>query len=131
MLYHSLTDRTLTRSFADAVKQAAWLGRFVHELHAGRELEAMYALADLLVGPHRGQLMPHWEACQTAAIKAGARTGGISGSGPSSFWVCRNDADAQAVAKALAALMDGEGMEHHLHLTSISTQGAHVVPQPH
>ena len=120
-----------TVPLADAVKQAAWLGRFVHELHAGRELEAMYALADLLVGPHRGQLMPHWEACQTAAIKAGARTGGISGSGPSSFWVCRNDADAQAVAKALAALMDGEGMEHHLHLTSISTQGAHVVPQPH
>ena len=113
-----------------AVHQAAWLGRLVHDLHAGHELEAMYALEDLLVGPHRGALMPHWEACRTAAREAGARAGGISGSGPSSFWVCRSEEEAQEVCNALGQVMAAQGMEHHLHLTSISSQGAHVVPQP-
>ena len=116
---------------SDAVNQAAWLGRFVHDLHAGNELEAMYALEDLLVGPHRGALMPHWDACQTAAKDAGARAGGISGSGPSSFWVCRSAEEASEVAAALQRVMSAQGMDHHLHVTTISTQGAHVVSQSH
>lgn len=111
----------------DAVHQSAWLGRFVHDLHEGNELEAMYALEDLLVGPHRGRLMPHWEECRNAAMGAGARAGGISGSGPSSFWVCRNADDAAAVARSLEDVMNRLGMSHHVHLTTISNQGAHVV----
>ena len=58
----------------------------------------MYALEDLLVD-HRGALMPHWDACQTAAKDAGARAGGISGSGPSSFWVCRSAEEASEVGQ--------------------------------
>ena len=54
-------------SLADATHQAAWLGRFVHELHSGNDVEAMFSLADLLVAPHRGPLMPHWKECQQAA----------------------------------------------------------------
>jgi homoserine kinase len=112
---------------SDAVHQAAWLGRLVHDLHAGNELEAMYALEDLLVGPHRAVLMPHWAECQKAARAAGARAGGISGSGPSSFWVCRNAEAASDVATALAQVMNAHALDHHLHLTQLSTQGAHVV----
>jgi len=111
----------------DAVHQAAWLGRLVHDLHAGNELEAMYALEDLLVGPHRAALMPHWAECQKAARAAGARAGGISGSGPSSFWVCRNAEEATHVSTALAQVMNAHALDHHLHLTQLSTQGAHVV----
>lgn len=110
-----------------AVNQAAWLGKFVHELHAGNELEALYALEDLLVGPHRTPLMPHWEDCKRAALYAGARVGGISGSGPSSFWICRTEEEASSVAEALASTMNGHGMAHELHLTQPSEQGAHVV----
>ena len=91
----------------------------------------MYALEDLLVGPHRGALMPHWDACQTAAKDAGARAGGISGSGPSSFWVCRSAEEASEVGAALQRVMSAQGMDHHLHVTTISTQGAHVVSQSH
>jgi homoserine kinase len=111
----------------DAVHQAAWLGRLVHDLHAGNELDAMYALEDMLVGPHRAALMPHWEDCQKAARAAGARAGGISGSGPSSFWVCRSAEEASDVAGALAQVMNAHALDHHLHLTQLSTQGAHVV----
>lgn len=118
-------------ALGDAVRQAAWLGRFVHDLHSGDELEAMYALEDLLVGPHRGPLMPHWQSCQEAARSAGARAGGISGSGPSSFWVCRSESEAADVAASLQSVMSAHGMDHHVHLTTISTQGAHVVPQSH
>ena len=114
-------------SLSDAVHQAAWLGRLVHDLHAGNELEAMYALEDLLVEPHRAALMPHWAECQTAARAAGARAGGISGSGPSSFWVCRNAEEASDVATSLAQVMNANALDHQLHLTQLSTQGAHVV----
>merc|ERR1712224_466781 len=55
---------------ADAVKQAAWLGRFVHELHAGRDWRRCMRLPTSWWGRIVGQLMPHWEACQTAAVKA-------------------------------------------------------------
>ncbi len=112
-----------------AVKQAAWLGKFIHELHAGRELEAMYCLEDLWVGPHRSPLLPSWEATRVAALRAGARAGGISGSGPSSFWVCLSAADAQCVADALAEVMNAAELSYHLHVTTLSTQGAHVVSQ--
>ena len=111
-----------------AIRRRGW-GVLCTNCMQGQELEAMYALEDLLVGPQRGQLMPHWEACRTAAREAGARAGGISGSGPSSFWVCRSEKEAQEVSNALGQVMAAQGMEHHLHLTSISSQGAHVVPQ--
>lgn len=110
-----------------AVNQAAWLGKFVHELHAGNELEALCALEDLLVGPCRTPLMPHWEDCKRAALEAGARVGGISGSGPSSFWICRTEEEATSVAEALESTMKGHHMAHELHLTQPSEQGAHVV----
>ncbi len=111
----------------DAVNQAAWLGRLVHDLHSGNELEAMYALEDVLVGPHRAPLMPHWMECQKAAQNAGARAGGISGSGPSSFWTCRSADEAQEVARALGEVMTNVNLDHHVHVTQLSTQGAHVV----
>ncbi|MDA0728348.1 MAG: homoserine kinase [Bacteroidetes bacterium] len=113
----------------EAVKQASWLGKFVHELHVGRELEAMYCLEDLWVGPHRSPLLPCWDATRSAAMNAGARAGGISGSGPSSFWVCLSASDAQRVAAALSEVMNVAKLSHNLHVTTLSTQGAHVVSQ--
>ena len=97
------------------------------QLHSGNDVEAMFSLADLLVAPPRGPLMPHWEECQQTARRAGARAGGISGSGPSSFWVCRSAEEAGDVAQALGGVMAHHGMAHNLHTTTISSQGAHVV----
>ena len=110
-----------TVPLADAVKQAAWLGRFVHELHEGRDWRRCMRLPT---------------SCGATSWPIDARLGSLPNRGHE--WVPALEASAEAVlpvlgvpqrrrcsscGQALAALMDAEGIEHHLHLTS-TTQGA-------
>ena len=74
----------------DAIHSSAWMGRFVQSCYTN-DLEGFsHSLKDLLVGPYRKPLLPAFDKCEQAAINAGALTGGISGSGPSSFWVANS-----------------------------------------
>jgi homoserine kinase len=112
---------------ADALHQMAKLGRFVHCCHSGDALDAALSLEDVLAEPHRIPLQPHYRAVQRAAIAAGARAGGISGSGPSSYWVSLDRTTAKDVGQAISAALDEAGMGHQVHISSISSRGAHVL----
>lgn len=111
----------------DALSQMARLGRFVHCCHAGDSLDAALALEDALAEPHRIPLQPHFTAVRRAALGAGARAGGISGSGPSTYWVTLDRPTADNVGRAISAALDQAGMGHEVHVSSISTRGAHVL----
>jgi homoserine kinase len=105
---------------------AAWMGRFVHACHQRDARGAARSLRDLYVGPARAHLIPALTDCREVALKSGALEGGISGSGPSSFWVCLDQASAQSVSDALSRVMRDHQLEWRCYVTQISTQGAYV-----
>jgi homoserine kinase len=96
-------------------------------LHEGHDEDALTSLQDLLIEPHREALLPAYRACQEAALAAGALAGGISGSGPSSFWVCLTSEAAVRVAAALRAVMNANNQPCRVYTTPISVRGACVV----
>ena len=114
-------------SLKDASAKAAWFGAFVAACHRGDGTAAAYALEDLLVGPHRSQLIPHFDEVRTVAFEHGARAGGISGSGPSTFWVTLNPTAAEAIKQALSELMRRHSIPCSIHISAISGQGAHCI----
>ncbi len=65
-----------------------------------------------------------WEP---AAMNAVALIVGVSGSGPSSFWVANSKENADAIAKALEVVMKSESVDCRIHVATVSNLGAHAV----
>lgn len=110
-----------------AVDQARWLATFVAACFRGDTVGALYSLEDLVVGPARQGLIPCYAGLRQAAFEHGARAGGISGSGPSTFWLTLDDASANAIATAGTRLYAQAGIPVAVHRTLLSPQGAHVI----
>ena len=111
----------------DALHQMAQLGHFVHCCHTGDSMEAAFALQDVLAEPHRIPLQPHYPDVKAAALQAGARAGGISGSGPSSYWISFDAQTAQSVGEAISNVFLLKGLDHHVHVGRIASRGAHIL----
>ncbi|MDG1051473.1 MAG: homoserine kinase [Planctomycetota bacterium] len=114
-------------ALGDALGQMARLGHFVHCCHTRDAQAAALALEDVLAEPHRIPLQPHFRGIRQAAMDAGATAGGISGSGPSSYWVSLSASTARAVGEAVSAAFTSHGMEHHVHVGRVAERGAHVL----
>lgn len=113
-------------SLAAASASVAWMGRFVDACHRRDPREAALALHDLYIGPARAHLIPALSQCRDAALHAGAISGGISGSGPTSFWVCLDRESAQRVERALGGVMRDHQLQWSSYLTQPSALGAHI-----
>lgn len=110
----------------DALGQMAQLGRFISALHCGDDSKAARLLSDRLVEPCRIPLQPEYYAVRSAAISAGALGGGISGSGPSTFWVAPDQETAQSIGAAIAAVFEAADTANQVHITKLSARGAHI-----
>jgi homoserine kinase len=64
---------------------------------------------------------------RSVAMQHGARAGGISGSGPSTFWIARNEKECAQVASALKDFMQSMHMDCDVHQTRISSRGSRVI----
>jgi homoserine kinase len=106
-----------------------WMGHFIHACHLGDSLTAAQALQDLFIGPARTPLIPKLEECRAAALKVGAISGGISGSGPSSFWICLDQMVAAQVENVLVKVMREADIDCKTYLSEIASQGAYAVSQ--
>ncbi|HHZ81185.1 MAG TPA: homoserine kinase [Flavobacteriales bacterium] len=116
-----------TVSLSLAIEAMGWMGRFVQTCYENDIEGFAHSLKDVLVGPHRQPLLPSFVECEKAAYAEGALGGGVSGSGPSSFWVMNSEEIALKVAEALGNVMKGVGVEYNVHVTRVSNQGAHAV----
>jgi len=110
-----------------ALDQMAQLGHFVHCCHTSDAMEAAFALKDVLAEPHRIPIQPHFMEVQYAAMEAGARAGGISGSGPSSYWISFDNNTAEGIGQAISKVFLQQGMDHHVHVGRIANRGAHII----
>lgn len=117
----------LSVSLEAAAKQASWMGMFVAACYRDDSEQAALALEDLLIAPHRKKLIPYFQHIEKIAIESGARAGGISGSGPSTFWLATSEVDALAVVRALKAFMIQNDAPFQLHRAQIAQRGAHII----
>jgi homoserine kinase len=117
-----------TVPLADAIRQWANLGAFVHGLHRSDFALIARALEDTIAEPRRAALVPGLADIKRAAAGAGALGCGLSGSGPSLFALCASPLIAADVAAAMtAAVRSAIGGDRQTYISSIAPRGAHVI----
>lgn len=75
----------------------------------------------------RKALVSGFDGVVEAALRTGAATAGLSGSGPSVFALCRGDETARRVADAMAAAFGTRGVSADTLVSVVSAEGARPV----
>jgi homoserine kinase len=114
-------------SLNKAITQWANVGSLVHALHTEDYGLLSKSLDDVIVEPHRSQLIPHFNDIKQTALDHGALGSGISGSGPSVFSLCKGENSAKQVQKAIEALYLKTGIAFELYVSKINTKGVKIL----
>nr|WP_321247132.1 homoserine kinase [uncultured Psychroserpens sp.] len=111
----------------DAITQWSNVGSLVHALHTNDYELLSRSLTDVVVEPHRSQLIPHFDSVKQTALDNGALGCGISGSGPSIFSLCYGNENAQKVAKAITNIYSETGIPFEVYVSEINTKGIKIL----
>ncbi|MDO7173573.1 homoserine kinase [Mariniflexile sp. AS56] len=114
-------------SLTNAITQWANFGSLIHALHTSDYSLIQKSLHDVIVEPFRSQLIPHYNDVKTAALKAGALGGGISGSGPSIFTLSKGIESAKKVADSMNDVYSKTGIAFDIHISKINTEGVKII----
>lgn len=85
------------------------------------------SLEDVIIEPVRSILIPGFDEVKNKSIEAGALGGGISGSGPSIFMLCKEENTAVEVENIMKDIYDTTGLAYYTYVTTINTQGIKVI----
>lgn len=107
----------------NAITQWANVGSLVHALHTSDYSLIKDALNDVVIEPHRKQLIPHFDAVKTAVLEVGALGCAISGSGPSIFALSKSEGTAKAVQSAMQQVYSKTDIQFETYVSKINTQG--------
>jgi len=110
----------------DAVTQWANVGGLVAGLYTENYDIIGNSLVDIIVEPHRKKLIPFFDEVKQAALENGALGAGISGSGPTIFALCKGDAIAEKVYRAIESTYKKTGIEFHIYNSKIINNGVTV-----
>jgi len=108
------------------VEQSANLAGFIAGCYRGDHDLIRRSMADMLIEPHRGPLIPGFSAVCDAAEAAGAMGCSISGSGPTLFAWCTPSDTVEGVVEAMVDAFEDEGVEASAWTSTVSEQGAHI-----
>jgi homoserine kinase len=81
------------------------------------------SLEDVLIEPVRSVLIPGFEEVKRKSKEAGALGGGISGSGPSIFMLCKDKDTACNVEKIMQEVYCKIGLSAHTYVTTVNQKG--------
>lgn len=87
------------------------------------------SLEDVIIEPVRSMLIPGFDEVKKKSLEAGALGGGISGSGPSIFMLCRENSTALKVEQIMKDIYAPTGLKFHTYVTTINQEGIRVNPQ--
>lgn len=107
----------------DAIRQWGNIAGLVAGLSSGDYSLIGRSLEDVVIEPVRSILIPHFAEAKSAALRAGALGGGISGSGPSLFMLSRTEAAARAAEKAIAEVYREAPFPLHTYVTTLNREG--------
>ena len=110
----------------DAIKQWGNIAGLVAGLMKGDYDLIGRSLEDVIIEPVRSILIPGFDDLKKACKAAGALGGGISGSGPSIFFLSKEKETALAVEQEMKNLYKGLGLAHHTYVTTINSTGVEI-----
>lgn len=110
----------------DAIKQWGNIAGLVAGLMKGDYDLIGRSLEDVIIEPIRSILIPGFDELKIACKAAGALGGGISGSGPSIFFLSKEQGTALAVEQEMKKLYNRIGLPHHTYVTSINGAGVEI-----
>ncbi|BDM63652.1 homoserine kinase [Shewanella sp. NFH-SH190041] len=103
-----------------------YLAGFIHACYRGDEELALTCLKDVLAEPYRADAIPGFTGAKAALSALGVDVCGISGSGPTLFAICRDEAQAEQAADWLGKhYLQSEG--GFVRICQLDHQGARVV----
>ena len=110
----------------DAIKQWGNIAGLVAGLMKGDYDLIGRSLEDVIIEPVRSILIPGFDDLKKACKAVGALGGGISGSGPSIFFLSKEKETALAVENEMKKLYLGLGLAHHTYVTTINQTGVEI-----
>jgi homoserine kinase len=85
------------------------------------------SLEDVIIEPIRSILIPGFDEIKSKCKKAGALGGGISGSGPSVFMLCKEKITAEAAAQIMKEVYNNIGVDYNVYVTTVNSNGVRVI----
>ena len=85
------------------------------------------SLEDVIIEPVRSILIPGFDQVKTNSLQAGALGGGIAGSGPSIFMLCKEKKTAEKVEGVMKETYDKIGLNYHTYVTTINNKGITII----
>ena len=110
-----------------AISQWANVGSLIHALHTSDYGLISRSLEDVIVEPHRKQLIPFFDDVKKTALKSGALGCAISGSGPSIFTLNKGVETAINVKEAMHVVYSESNFEFDIHVSKINTEGIKIL----
>ena len=110
----------------DAIKQWGNIAGLVAGLMKGDYDLIGRSLEDVIIEPVRSILIPGFDDLKKACKAVGALGGGISGAGPSIFFLSKEKETALAVENEMKKLYLGLGLAHHTYVTTINQTGVEI-----
>jgi homoserine kinase len=112
-----------TIALKNAITQWSNVGSLIHGLHTNDYDLISRSLEDVVVEPFRSQLIPGFETIKKAALGNGALGTGSSGSGPSVFSLCKTEATAIKVEKAIRQTYKNQNIPFEIYVSKINLEG--------
>jgi homoserine kinase len=114
-------------SLKSFISQSANLAAFIHALYQN-DLHLMKdCMVDQIIEPQRAHLIPHFSEAKEAALKNGAISCSISGSGPTIFAWAENDNKAKVISESISKVYLNHGINSKTFLSNINTDGAKII----
>lgn len=114
-------------SMKNAITQWANLASLVHALHTNDYELIRRSLEDVVVEPHRSQLIPCFSEVKLASLNKGALGCGISGSGPSIFVLSKGIETAKKVEQAMREVYSKTDIGFNTYVSKINIKGMKII----
>lgn len=111
----------------DAITQSQKLAGFVASLYEWDKELFCESVKDVLIEPHRKQLIPHFDEIRAISEKNGCIAFGISGSGPSMFCLAFAKINIDTYLQESTSLYQKSGLEVDSYSSKISGDGCRVI----
>lgn len=111
----------------DAIKQWGNIAGLVAGFEKGNYELIGRSLEDVIIEPVRSILIPGFDTVKQKSKEAGALGGGISGSGPSIFMLCKEKTVAEDVEKVMQHTFTQLGIEFKTYVTTVNKKGVELV----
>lgn len=113
----------------DAIKQWGNIAGLVAGLMQNDYALISRSLEDVIIEPVRSMLIPGFDEVKKRCLQAGALGGGIAGSGPSIFMLCKQENIAKDVEIIMKDIYENTGLAYHTYVTTINNNGITIIEE--